>query len=221
MPDTMNMLSTFLLADNQDITCAGLHSYLADLFHTVRIQRITDKKALTLALAEAAGEAVVVLDYTLFDLNGADELLIIARRFPDAHWLLFSNELSEDFVRRLSGEPNISMALKENTGEEIRSALLCSARGKRFLCHQLTNLLLSRSARPEPASPLTATKKDILRLIARGKTVKEIAAERVSSIHTIVTHKKNIFRKLQVNNVYEATKYALRAGLMEMSDYYI
>jgi DNA-binding NarL/FixJ family response regulator len=62
---------------------------------------------------------------------------------------------------------------------------------------------------------------EILRMIARGMTVKEIAAERVSSIHTIVTHKKNIFRKLEVNNVHEATKYALRAGLVEMVEYYL
>ena len=52
-------------------------------------------------------------------------------------------------------------------------------------------------------------------------SVKEIAAERNSSIHTITTHKKNIFRKLQINSVYEATKYALRAGLLEMVEYYI
>lgn len=58
-------------------------------------------------------------------------------------------------------------------------------------------------------------------MIARGKSVKEIAAERFSSTHTIITHKKNIFRKLGVNNVYEATKYAIRAGIVEMMEYYI
>ena len=60
-----------------------------------------------------------------------------------------------------------------------------------------------------------------LKLIARGRSVKEMASDRNSSIHTIITHKKNIFRKLDVNNIYEATKYALRAGLVEMIDYYI
>lgn len=75
--------------------------------------------------------------------------------------------------------------------------------------------------RPEHHSVLTATETDILKLIARGKSVKEIAAERISSVHTIVTHKKNIFRKLGVNNVYEATRYALRAGLVELVEYYI
>lgn len=58
-------------------------------------------------------------------------------------------------------------------------------------------------------------------LIASGFSAKEIAAKRVSSIHTITTHKKNIFRKLGVNNIYEATRYAFRVGLIELVEYYI
>ena len=68
---------------------------------------------------------------------------------------------------------------------------------------------------------LTATETDILREIARGKTTKEIAIERCSSFHTVNTHRKNIFRKLDVNTAYEATRYALRAGLIDAADYYI
>lgn len=82
------------------------------------------------------------------------------------------------------------MILKESSGEEIRSALKCMALGERFLCYQITELLISNSGRPEHHSVLTATETDILKLIARGKSVKEIAAERISSVHTIVTHKK-------------------------------
>ena len=50
---------------------------------------------------------------------------------------------------------------------------------------------------------------------------KEIAEKRFSSFHTVNTHRKNIFRKLNVNNVHEATKYALRAGLVDTAEYYI
>ena len=82
-------------------------------------------------------------------------------------------------------------------------------------------MLIQTPERRELSNNLTPTETDILRLIAKGMTVKEIAAERISSIHTIVTHKKNIFRKLGINNVYEATKYALRAGLVEIVEYYI
>ena len=216
----MNTDVTFIIADNQDITRRGMHGYIADLFGECRIEDVMDKLQLVQILTEY-NEGIVILDYTLFDMNGIEELLIIGKRFPEARWLLFSNELSEDFIRRLSIEKNTGMVLKENSGEEICSALRCMAHGECFLCHQITSLLISKPNKPETHSILTATEIDVLRLIARGKSVKEIALERTSSIHTIVTHKKNIFRKLGVNNVYEATKYALRAGLVEMVEYYI
>lgn len=211
---------SFVLADNQDITRMGIRGYIGCLFGESLVTEVSGKKELTDVLTEHPA-SVVVLDYPLFDLNGIEEFLILLRRFTGACWLLFSTDLSEDFIRKLSAEEAVSMVLKENTGEEIRSALLCAARRERFLCHQITHLLLSNTNTPKPPCVLTATEKEILRQIARGRSVKEIAAERVSSIHTIVTHKKNIFRKLEVNNVYEATKYALRAGLVEMAEYYI
>lgn len=73
----------------------------------------------------------------------------------------------------------------------------------------------------EEQSPLSASEIAVLKLIARGMTVKEIAAERTSSIHTIITHKKNIFRKIGVNTIHETTRYALRTGLVELIEYYI
>lgn len=210
----------FIVADNQDITRVGMHGYISTLFNLCRIVDVADKKSLVQTLTTSE-RGIVILDYTLFDLNGVDEFLILVKRFLDTHWILFSNELSESFIRRTSVEKNISMILKENSGEEIHSALLCAAQKERFLCHQISNLLVSGTNTSEVHSVLTATETDILKLIARGKSVKEIAVERNSSIHTIITHKKNIFRKLGVNNVYEATKYALRAGLVELMEYYI
>jgi len=216
----MNTGIKFILADNQDITRAGLRGFISDLFGKCELVDVRNKKELISALM-GVDESVVILDYTLFDLNGVDELLIIEKRFRQSNWLLFCNELSEEIIRRLSAEIKISMVLKESSGEEISSALKCTAAGERFLCHEITNLLLVNHKEPEFNPALTPTEIDILRLIAHGKSVKEIAAERVSSIHTVITHKKNIFRKLGVNSVYEATKYTLRAGLVEMMEYYI
>lgn len=216
----MNTNTTFIIADNQDITRRGMHGYISDIFGECSTEDVADKRELVRTLMNH-GRALVILDYALFDMNGVEELLIIEKRFPDVRWLLFSNELAENFIRRMSIEKSFGMVLKENSGEEIRSALICMAGGERFLCHQITNLLVSNSCKQEEHSVLTATETDILKLVARGKSVKEIALERTSSVHTIITHKKNIFRKLGINNVYEATRYAVRAGLVEMVEYYI
>ena len=70
-------------------------------------------------------------------------------------------------------------------------------------------------------SLVSPTEVEVVRAIAQGKTTKEIAAERFSSIHTINTHRKNLFRKLHVNTAHEAIKAAVRAGLINESDYLI
>jgi DNA-binding NarL/FixJ family response regulator len=96
--------------------------------------------------------------------------------------------------------------------------------GKRFICNSVSNLLLEninviQVSRIE--KKLTSTEQEILKGMALGKTTKEIAKARFVSVHTVMTHRKNIFRKLDVNNVYEATKYAIRSGLIDMAEYYI
>lgn len=213
------MLPTFIIADNQDITHAGICRYLFQLFSDPLIRDAKDKEELTQLLLKFP-HAVVILDYTLFDFHSVEDLMILSSRFPETHWVLFSHELSESLLTRVSQEPHISILLKENSAEEIHLALRMAAEGRRIICQQVGQLLQSQEER-EQMTPLTQTEIEILRLIAKGKSVKEIAALRFSSAHTITTHKKNIFRKLHVNNVYEATRYAFKAGLADMVEYYI
>ena len=68
---------------------------------------------------------------------------------------------------------------------------------------------------------LTTSEKVILHEIALGKTTKEIAYEKNLSFHTVNSHRKNIFRKLEINNVHDAVKYAIRAGIFDVAEYYI
>ena len=81
-------------------------------------------------------------------------------------------------------------------------------------------LLVPMETAPDRAK-LTPTENEILKDIALGMTTREIAEKRFSSFHTVNTHRKNIFRKLGVNTIHEATKYALRAGLVDSAEYYI
>ena len=210
---------TFLIADNQFITQVGLRWLIRQTYTDALIHEVADKRALLAVLSEGK-TSVVILDYTLCDFREVEELLVINKRYPTVHWILFSAELGEPLIRRLSIEPAFSLLLKESSAEEIRAALAVALSGKPFHCHAIENLLSSRP-QPKEEVALTPTEREVLRLIASGKTVKEIAALRNSSVHTIITHKKNLFRKLEVNNVYEATKYALKAGLIELVEYYI
>ena len=209
-----------LLADKQDITRAGL-TYIVQQIEGVECKYTEDKAELMLALRKD-DDAVVILDYTLFDINDADELLILNQRFPHVRWLLFSEDLSPDFVRVLiASSMQFSILMKECPLQEIREAINYAIHGNRFICQRMTEVLLAPSHDREEKINLTKTETEILKDIALGMTTKEIAEKRFSSFHTVNTHRKNIFRKLGVNNVHEATKYALRAGLVDSAEYYI
>lgn len=209
-----------LLADKQDITRAGL-IHVIEKMDGLETKYVEDKTELMLALRENE-DTVVILDYTLFDINDAAELLILNQRFPYTRWLLFSEDLSADFVRVLIASSSMfSVLLKESPLMEIKEAIRFCVDSKRFVCQRMMEVLLTPPQEAEEKVNLTKTETEILKDIALGMTTKEIAEKRFSSFHTVNTHRKNIFRKLGVNNVHEATKYALRAGLVDSAEYYI
>ena len=212
----------YIIADNQDITKAGLLFLLQGMKETGTIAE-ADNKAELIKILREKSKPVVIMDYTLFDFSGTDELLVLKERFPQVSWLLFSDELSEEFLRRiLFSSLSFSVVMKDSSKEEVISALQCTSRGERFICNHVGNILLNSKHLPRVQdSVLTNTEKEILKEIASGKTTKEIAADRNLSFHTVNSHRKNIFRKLEVNNVHEATKYAMRAGIVDLAEYYI
>lgn len=195
--------------------------YICQQIDGTRLKYTEDKTELIEQLKQYP-DSVVLLDYTLFDINDAEELLILCQRFATARWVLFSEDLSQDFVRRVVASwSQISILLKESPLNEISQAINYAIKRQRYICQRMAEQLLAPAAVPEENVRLTATEREILKDIAMGMTTREIAEKRFSSFHTVNTHRKNIFRKINVNNVHEATRYALRAGLVDSAEYYI
>lgn len=213
------MQTTFIFADNQDITRIGIQT-LIQRIDAAHLPQLRAKSVEELDAALQRTEApVVILDMESMEMHSPQELLSLYEKQPMARWILFQQEISDQHLSVFGGMPSVSIVLKNNSSEEIQAALKSVLGFERFLSHQVANRILNRRHQEEDTK-LTQSETEILRLIALGKSVKEIAAIRFSSAHTIVTHKKNIFRKIEVNSVYEATRYALRVGLVE-NDYYI
>ncbi|MDD2995545.1 MAG: response regulator transcription factor [Bacteroidia bacterium] len=214
----------FILCDNQDITRYGFEHLVRSLGLSGEFYFSATKADLLNQLVRKS-EAVVLFDYTRFDFVSVDELAILQLRFPKTDWIVFSDELSNDFVRSLVfNTQNFSVLLKDSSLDEIKSCIREVLRANRFICNRIGNMLLDspKTVEKQPLQDvLTATEKEILKEIAMGKTTREIATQRFVSVHTIMTHRKNIFRKLEVNNVHEATKFAMRSGLVDMAEYYI
>lgn len=214
-------MKNIIIADNQDITQAGI-AYVLSKRDNISCRVARDKSELILLLNDCP-EAVVILDYTLFDISSESDLLNIGQRFPLAHLILWSEELSVDFIRSLVNASNrISVLMKDAKMAEIEQCFDYVLQGQRFLCQHATNMILApTSLVDKEIVALTKTETEILKEIALGATTREIAEKRFSSFHTVNTHRKNIFRKLGVNNVHEAIRYAMRSGLVDAAEYYI
>jgi len=213
-------MRNFILADNQELTRYALESLLQK-DENYAVYRASDRAGLV-ELLKQHQSAVVWLDYTLFDFADEDQLLIIAERFCLSDWILISDELTPQFIRRMVySSHQFSVVFKDGPLSEIREALNSVNRHTRYLSQRALETIITQQQEEETPSILTTTEMEIVKAIAQGKTTKEIAAERFSSIHTITTHRKNIFRKLGINTAHEAVKYALRAGLIDPSEFYI
>lgn len=213
-------MRNYIIADNQELTRFALESLLQkDEGNSV--YRVFDRAGLVAQLKEHE-DAVVLLDYTLFDFTDEDQLLIIAERFNLSEWVLISDELTPQFMRRvIYSSHQFSVVFKDGPLSEIREALQFVGRHTRYLSQRALETIITQQQEEEKPDILTQTESEIVKAIAQGKTTKEIANERFSSVHTITTHRKNIFRKLGINTAHEAVKYALRAGLIDPSEFYI
>ena len=217
---TLHRMRNYIIADNQELTGYALQSLLKRDEGSA-IFRAVDRAGL-IELLKAHEDAVVFLDYTLFDFSDEDQLLIVAERFSLSEWILISDELTPQFIRRVVySSHQFSVVFKDGPMSEIREALQAVGRHSRYLSQRALESIIIQQQEEEKPDILTATETEIVKAIAQGKTTKEIAAERFSSIHTVTTHRKNIFRKLGINTAHEAVKYALRAGLIDPSEFYI
>ena len=213
-------MRNYIIADNQELTGFALQSLLKR-DENISVYRAVDKAGLVTLLNEHEN-AVVMLDYTLFDFADEDQLLIVAERFNLSDWILISDELTPQFMRRVVySSHQFSVVFKDGPLSEIREAIQSVEQHTRFLSQRVLETIITQQQEEETQSILTTTETEIVKAIALGKTTKEIAAERFSSIHTVTTHRKNIFRKLGINTAHEAVKYALRAGLIDPSEFYI
>ena len=118
----------FIIADNQDISKAGM-MFLLSKQKEVSLLLEADNKAELIQQLRLHPQAVIVLDYTLFNFAGADELIVLQERFKEADWILFSDELSLNFLRQvLFSSMAFGVVMKDNSKEEIMTAIQCFTR---------------------------------------------------------------------------------------------
>lgn len=214
-------MRNYIIADNRDITRAGLISYIKEIDTDFCLTEVNSYVGLLEEL-RMSPNSVVITDYSLFDFSSLAHMLNIKSGANKSTWLLFSEEPGEHFLRQLLlSDDSISVVLKNSSKKNITEALVAVKEDDVYWCEYAEAVMRSEIENAKPTINLTASEKKILHEIALGKTTKEIAVEKNLSFHTVNTHRRNIYSKLGVNSVNEATRYALQAGLIDLMEYYI
>jgi DNA-binding NarL/FixJ family response regulator len=214
-------MKTFIIADNQFVTREGIAAILTREKLAARIVAVATLRELQEQLG-ACPDAVVVVDYSLFDFSSQQQMLAVKAGASDSLWILFSTELSERFLRYvLLQDHTLSVVMKTDSADEVMAALQNAAYHEIYICDYAAHVLEDAVPPTNVPDVLTPAEKVILHEIAVGKTTKEIAWDKHLSFHTVNSHRKNIFRKIEVNSIQEAIRYAICSGIIDMSEYYI
>jgi DNA-binding NarL/FixJ family response regulator len=212
----------FLIADNQFLIEESLKLTLESETGMKWTGTATTSVELGRLLIENPVDLLIV-DPDLFLDDNFTTLINVRTNFPNLAILVLSNKITRADLNELSKIRIKNIIYKTIDKQELLVAVDSSLKGKKYYSEEVLDLLMEpTSTKPlEDAGNLTPSEIEIVRQIANGLTTKEIASKKNISFHTVITHRKNIFRKLEINNSSELLMYAMRKGLIDTVDYSI
>jgi DNA-binding NarL/FixJ family response regulator len=213
-----------IIADNQFLTTKSLKMILQEENQYVVNQVVTNKKDLLNALKTAIFE-VLIVDYSQIDFDHVSDLQKIRKEYPCLSILILTNTIIKSDLMELNNIGIHNIILKTADQEEILAALDATVKSKKYYSETILEILFEFQERKKTSEnideQLTCSEIGIVRLIADGYTTKEIATRKNISFHTVMSHRKNIFRKLGVNNISELLMHSVKSGLIGTIEYHI
>jgi DNA-binding NarL/FixJ family response regulator len=175
-----------------------------------------DTKSLQQALLSKSTD-VLIVDHCCDDCFSIEVIEQIKNQYPLLNILVISHEKSAEEIRKIIGIGIKNYLLKDCDEKEITDAITACARGEKYFCGQIIDALLEKELSTQEhcaTGSISEREIEVIRQLASGKRPKEVAALMNLSYHTIVTHKRNIYAKLGINNTIELAKYAVKTGLI-------
>lgn len=206
-----------LLADDHYLVRRGLKRLIADHFGAVTFGEATDAREL-LDLCSTPDWNVGLVDINMPGRSGLDVLLDVKALLPSVPVLIMSALPEEDFALRALKTGAAGYIDKRTIADEIIAAITRVLSGKRYVSNVIASKLAAQLGGEEvclPHEALSQREFQVLRLIAEGKSVKEIAAELFLSEKTVGTYRARIAEKLSLVTNVEMTRYALQHRLVE------
>lgn len=214
----MTRRTRVLLADDHTLVRAGLRKILEQNRDVVVVGEVADGPA-ALAFLERQPVDVVVLDLTMpGEFDGFGLLRRARARWPALPLLVLTMHASAEHAARAVREGANGYLLKDSAADELVAGVRAVMAGRSYYGEPVQRALsemVRTGAAPRPVESLTERELDVLRLVARGLSTKEIAARFDISARTVETHRAHIMQKLELRSVALLTQFALREGLIE------
>jgi DNA-binding NarL/FixJ family response regulator len=209
-----------LLADDHVVMRNGLRLLLERQPHLQVVGEAADGRQ-AVALSESANPDVVIMDIAMPNLNGIEAARQIVNRNPRTAIAILSMHSDESYVIRALKAGARAYLLKDSAEADLLAAVRALTEGKSFFSPAISKILVedymrqleSRGAE-DTYELLTNREREILQLLAEGRTNKEVANMLNLSLYTVETHRTHILQKLNLHSVPELILYAVRKGII-------
>jgi DNA-binding NarL/FixJ family response regulator len=210
-----------VVADDHKIVRDGLRSLL-EKQQGMEVVAEAENGRTTVQQAQKLSPDVVVMDISMHDLNGIEATRQIIARSPGVKVLALSIHSDKRFVAGMLSAGASGYLLKDSNFEELADAIRLIASKQTYLSPRIAGVVtedyvhhLSAATETDSSahSILSAREREVLQLLAEGKSTKQVALRLHVSVKTIETHRQKIMAKLDVYSLAELTKYAIREGL--------
>jgi len=219
------MICNLLLVDDHALIRAGVRALVSDIPGYQVIGEAADGAQL-LEMTLDLKPDIILLDISMRDSNGLDALERLHKALPDSKVLILSMHTDPQMIMRALEGGAHGYLLKDATATEIEQALEALRNDERYLspaiAHTVINqaLVSAQNNRAEPVENhnLTARQLEILRLIVRGKSTREIANGLSLSVKTVETHRSQIMKRLQIYDVAGLVLFCVRERIISLDD---
>ena len=207
-----------LIADDHKIVREGLRSML-EQEHDIKVVGEAEDGRMTQRLARELVPDVIIMDVAMPDLNGIEATRQIVAELPAVRIIALSMHDDRRFVLNMLKAGAAGYMLKDCAFKDLAKAIRVVMSNKTYLSSEVADIVVKdylSSSGPTESSAfnlLSPREREVLQLIAEGKTSAAIADSLHVSVKTIETHRQQIMIKLKIKTIAELTKYAIREGL--------